>query len=148
MDIPHPPAIEFASTHSELPNPQKAPHNDLTKFPSNLIESHPSQSQTNPITDSASLLPHPYYPARWPDPFPPHPTTNPSSATLLPTTVTSTISPHLPPERSIHSEPLRVSLSPSRVFPSSPALSTTPPHFAAPPLQDRTHPDGPPSGRQ
>jgi len=52
------------------------------------------------------------------------------------------------PERSIHSEPLKVSLSPSRVFPSSPALSTTPPHFAAPPLQHRTHPDGPPSGRQ
>jgi hypothetical protein len=104
---------EFASTHSELPNPQKASHNDLTKFPSNLIESHPSQSQTNPITHSASLLPHPYYPARWPDPFPPHPTTNPSSATLLPTTVTSTISPHLPP-RKIH--PLRAPKSKTLAF--------------------------------
>jgi hypothetical protein len=119
---------EFGSTHSELPNPQKASHNDLIKSASNPIESHPSQSQTNPITHSASLLPHPYYPARWPDPFSPHPTTTPLvqhfCQPLSPAQSVRTFRP----ERSIHSEPLKVSLSSFTVFPSSPAFSTTPPH--------------------
>jgi hypothetical protein len=92
---------EFASTHSELPNPQKH-HIMISTSPppisSNPILVNPKRtlSQTQPRCSHILT-----YPARWPDPFSPHPTTNPSSATLLPTIVTSTISPHLPP-RKIH----------------------------------------------
>jgi hypothetical protein len=88
------------------------------------------------------------YPARGPDPFSPHPTTNPSSATHLPTIVTSTISPHLPP-RKIH--PLSAPKSKPLAFNGISLLSrflNNPSTLTAPPLQDTTHPDRPPSGRQ
>lgn len=99
-----------------------------------MISSTPPPIPSNPIlVNPKRALSHtqprcshiPYYPARWPDPFSPHPTTTPLVQHFCqPLSLAQSVRTFRP-ERSVHSEPLKVSLSPSISLLS---FSTTPPH--------------------